>query len=164
VIVLVLGGTRSGKSGVAERIASDLGGPVTYVATARCDPDDADFASRIASHRARRPREWATIEEPCDVAGALARIAGTALVESLGTWITNAPGFAADVEQLCAALTAFAGDVVVVSEEVGLAPLPVDDVARRFVDALGECNAAVARVADRAVLVVAGRTLELGTP
>jgi len=164
MIVLVLGGTRSGKSGVAERIASDFGAPVTYVATARCDPDDHDFATRIANHRAHRPAEWATIEEPCDVTGALARIEGTALVESLGTWLANASGFAAAVDALCAALRDFAGDVVVVSEEVGLAPLPVDDVARRFVDALGECNTAVAQVADRVVLVVAGRTLELGKP
>jgi len=160
--VLVLGGTRSGKSEVAERIASEFGTTVTYVATARCEPGDADFAGRIDAHRRRRPSAWSTVEEPCDLPSALAAIDGTAMVDSLGTWLANAPDFAADVPGLCDALAAFSCNVVVVSEEVGLALVPVPDVARRFVDALGECNAAVARVADRVVLVIAGRTLELG--
>ncbi len=162
MIVLVLGGTRSGKSQVAETIASDFGAPVTYVATARCEPDDTDFGNRIDAHRRRRPSAWRTVEEPCDLPAALAAVDGTALIDSLGTWLANAPEFAADVPGLCDALAAFPGDVVVVSEEVGLALVPVPDVARRFVDALGDCNAAVARVADRVLLVVAGRTLELG--
>jgi adenosyl cobinamide kinase/adenosyl cobinamide phosphate guanylyltransferase len=162
VITLVLGGTRSGKSDVAERIASEPGRPVTYVATARCEPDDIDFRNRIDAHRDRRPAAWRTVEEPCDLPAVLAAIDGVALIDSLGTWIANADDFAADVPGLCDALAAFPRDVVVVSEEVGLALLPVTDVARRFVDALGVCNSAVARVADRVLLVVAGRTLELG--
>jgi adenosyl cobinamide kinase/adenosyl cobinamide phosphate guanylyltransferase len=162
VIVLVLGGTRSGKSEVAERIASELGAPVTYVATARCEPEDTDFGGRIDAHRRRRPSAWRTVEEPRDLPSVLAAIDGTALVDSLGTWLANEPDFAADVPGLCDALAVFPGNAVVVSEEVGFSLVPVADVARRFVDALGDCNAAVARVADRVLLVVAGRTLELG--
>ncbi len=162
MIVLVLGGTRSGKSEVAERVASEFGAAVTYVATARYEPDDADFGRRIDAHRRRRPSAWHTVEEPRDLPSVLAAIDGTAVVDSLGTWLANAPEFAADVPGLCDALAAFPGNVVVVSEEVSLSLLPVADVARRFVDALGGCNAAVARVADRVLLVVAGRTLELG--
>jgi len=162
VIVLVLGGTRSGKSEVAERIAAEFSTAVTYVATARCEPGDTDFADRIDAHRRRRPSVWNTVEEPRDLPSALAAIDGTAMVDSLGTWLANAPDFAADVPGLCDALAVFSGNVVVVSEEVGLSLVPVPDVARRFVDALGDCNTAVARVADRVLLVVAGRTLELG--
>ena len=162
MIVVVLGGTRSGKSAVAERIASEFGAAVTYVATARCEPDDTDFGGRIDAHRRRRPSAWRTVEESRDLPSALAAIDGTALVDSLGTWLANAPDFAADVPGLCDALASFPGDVVVVSEEIGLSLVPVADVARRFVDALGDCNAAVAGVADRVVLVVAGRTVELG--
>src|SRR5205823_3595484 len=67
VITLVLGGTRSGKSEVAARLAAASGGPVTVVVTA-APSDDADFSARIAAHRARRPPEWATVEETHDVA------------------------------------------------------------------------------------------------
>jgi adenosyl cobinamide kinase/adenosyl cobinamide phosphate guanylyltransferase len=162
VIVLVLGGTRSGKSQVAERIASEFGAPVTYLATARCEPGDIDFGGRIDAHRRRRPSAWRTVEEPHDLPRAIAAVEGTAMIDSLGTWLANASEFAADVSGLCDALAASPGNVVVVSEEVGLSLVPATGVARRFVDALGDCNAAVARVADRVLLVVAGRTLELG--
>src|SRR5205807_2011410 len=119
VITLVLGGTRSGKSEVAARLAATSGGPVTVLATAApCDDDD--FAARIAAHRACRPQDWTTVEEPHDVAGALERIDGTLLLDALGTWIANASEFSVDVRGLCDALGRRTGDTIVVSDEVGL--------------------------------------------
>src|SRR4051794_502639 len=73
VIVLVLGGARSGKSAVAEAVAADLadGGPVTYLATGVGGVGDADFEARIAAHQARRPPWWTTVESAGDLAGSL---------------------------------------------------------------------------------------------
>jgi adenosyl cobinamide kinase/adenosyl cobinamide phosphate guanylyltransferase len=159
VIVLVLGGTRSGKSEVAERLAGTLGESVTYIATAVVG-DDADFAARVERHRARRPASWATVEAD-DLPGTLASLTGPVLVDSLGTWVAGAHDFARDVDALCAACVERSGDTIVVTEEVGLSVHPPTDVGRRFVDALGECNRRVASVADRVLLVVAGRTLDL---
>jgi adenosyl cobinamide kinase/adenosyl cobinamide phosphate guanylyltransferase len=161
VITLVLGGVRSGKSDVAARLAAAHGAPLTVIATARCSHDDPDFAARIKRHRQRRPSEWRTLEEPHDLAGALSTVTGTVLVDGLGTWIANAPDFAADVEGLCAALQGRNAATIVVSDEVGLSVHPPTEAGRHFADALGECNQAVARVADRVILVVAGRTLEI---
>lgn len=161
MITLVLGGTRSGKSEVAERLADATGEPVTYFATAR-PRDDPDFAARVALHRARRPASWTTVEAPDDLPGALRAAGATALVESLGTWIAGVPDFAADVDALCDALAARTGVTIVVSEEVGLGVHPPTEVGMRFADAVGDCNRRVAAAADRVLLVVAGRTLELG--
>lgn len=163
MIVVVLGGTRSGKSEVAEQLATELPQPVTYIATGVVG-DDVDFAARVAAHRARRPGSWSTIEEHADLPGLLRRLEGTALVESTGTWVATQPDLAPDVDALCQAVRERTGDTVFVGEEVGLSIHAPTEVGRRFVDALGECNRRLAAVADRALLVVAGRALELEAP
>ncbi len=164
MITLVLGGVRSGKSEVAERLAG--AGPVTYLATGLVTgpgdggvPQDQDFAARVAHHRERRPAAWSTVEEPCAVPEALTKLEGLVLLEALGTWVANDP--TPDLDALVAALTSRAGDTIVVSEEVGLGVHPMTEVGRRFADTLGEANRRVAEVADRCLLVVAGRVMEL---
>jgi adenosyl cobinamide kinase/adenosyl cobinamide phosphate guanylyltransferase len=163
VIVLVLGGTRSGKSAVAERLAAGLAGDgaATVLATAVVAEGDADMAARVSAHRARRPPSWSTVETGPDLVGALRSVTGTAVVESVGTWVAGQPDLAADAEGLCAALRARAGDTVVVSEEVGLGVHPSSAAGRRFRDVLGEVNQAVASLADHVLVVVAGRAMPL---
>jgi adenosylcobinamide kinase/adenosylcobinamide-phosphate guanylyltransferase len=158
VIVLVLGGARSGKSGHAEHVAASLPDPVSYVATA-CIEGDADLAARVAEHRARRPASWTTIESGLDLPAVLRATTGTVLLDALGPWLAAAPDLTVDAGALCDALTMRAGDTLVVSEEVGLGVHPATAAGRRFRDALGELNQAVAAVADEVVLVVAGRAL-----
>lgn len=165
MITLVLGGASSGKSLVAEEIAASYGGAVTYVATAVAAPDDADHTARIAAHQQRRPAGWATVEcaTATDLTRSLRRIAGVALVDSLGTWVTLRPGF--DIENetdaLLATLAERAAPTVLVSEEVGMAVHPPTEAGRRYVDAVGLLNQRIAAVADRVLLVIAGRAVEL---
>jgi adenosylcobinamide kinase / adenosylcobinamide-phosphate guanylyltransferase len=166
LITLVLGGTRSGKSEVAESLVAAAGGPVTYVATAQVTDDD--MAARIAAHRVRRPSGWATVEAGADLAGALTGARpGPVLVDSLGTWVAAHDDLAPDISGLCRALreraVAGVGDTVVVSEEVGLGVHATTAAGRRFADALGDLNRAVADEADRVLLVMAGRILPLDT-
>jgi adenosyl cobinamide kinase/adenosyl cobinamide phosphate guanylyltransferase len=162
-VVLVLGGTRSGKSAVAERLAAEHGDDVTYVATARLHPGDAEYAARIARHRVRRPSAWRTVEcpEPAELAPALAGVDGVVLVDSLGTWVANHADLVIDPAPLLAVLSKRTSPTIVVSEEVGLAVHPETAAGRRFVDAVGDLNQAVAGIAGRVVLVVAGRALDL---
>ena len=164
-ITLVLGGTRSGKSRVAERLAADLApngsGTVTYVAPASVT--DEEMARRVAAHRARRPASWSTVElaSSSELPAVLALLDGSVLVDSLGTWVASAPDLEVDGQALAHALQVRSGSTVLVSEEVGLAVHPATAVGRAFVDALGHLNQTVAAIAERVLLVVAGRTLEL---
>ena len=164
-VTLVLGGTRSGKSTVAEQLATELasrgGGTVTYVATASVT--DEEMARRVAAHQARRPAAWSTVElaSSTELPAVLAHLDGSVLVDSLGTWVASAPDLEVDAQALIHALNVRSGSTVLVSEEVGLAVHPATAVGRAFVDALGDLNQAVAAVAERVLLVVAGRTLEL---
>ena len=165
MITLVLGGASSGKSRVAEEVAASYGEAVTYVATAVPAHGDADHTARIAAHRERRPAAWRTVECTAapDLARSLRQVAGVALVDSLGTWVTLTPAFDIDDETdaLLATLVERPAPTVLVSEEVGLAVHPPSEAGRRYVDAVGVLNQRVAAVADRVLLVVAGRAVEL---
>ena len=163
MITLVLGGARSGKSSVAERLCT--GDDVVYVATAIVRDDD--MAARVAAHQARRPPAWSTVE--ADAAGLVPAVRevppdATLLVDSLTTWLADAPDFEVDTPALCAALAGRRGDAVLVSDEVGMGVHPSTEVGRLFRDRLGELNRAVADCSDRVLLVVAGRVLPLELP
>ena len=115
---------------------------------------------RVAAHRARRPPTWTTVESQ-DLLGALPGLAGTVVVDSLTAWVAAAEGFSVDTDALCAVLADHGGDLVIVSDEVGLGVHPSTAAGRLFRDALGLVNQAVAAVADDVLLVVAGRALRL---
>ena len=89
-LILILGGARSGKSAFAERLAARSGRTVAYIATAT-DSDD-EMRERIARHRASRPHQWHTIEEPLDLAEAVQRayhLADVALLDCVTLWLGN---------------------------------------------------------------------------
>jgi adenosyl cobinamide kinase/adenosyl cobinamide phosphate guanylyltransferase len=167
VITLVLGGSGSGKSAVAERLAAGAcagagaGARVTYIATGSAVDDD--MAARIAAHRDRRDPLWDTVEAGAALVDAVreAKPHQTVLIDALGTWVAAWPDFGADANALVDALFDRSGHTVVVSDEVGMGVHPETDVGRRFRDALGRVNQVVAAAADEVLLVVAGRALRL---
>jgi adenosylcobinamide kinase/adenosylcobinamide-phosphate guanylyltransferase len=162
-LVLVLGGSRSGKSTFAEAIVERHPAPRTYVATGSAVDDD--MAARIARHQERRGDGYETVEAGAELAAALdATPDHPVLVDALGTWLAAHHDFEADVDGLVAALSRRRALTVVVSDEVGLGVHPSTELGRRFRDALGLVNQAVAEVADDVWLVVAGRGLLLERP
>ncbi len=173
-VTFILGGARSGKSAHAERLASDSARPVTYIATARIA--DAEFAARIAQHRARRPAQWRLVEAPLDLAGAIAAADAPGhciLVDCLTLWLANllcpADGMPprADYPERCAALDAAlasaASKVIVVSNEIGLGVVPLGAATRLYVDELGRLNQRIAAAASEVAMMVAGLPLALKT-
>ena len=165
-VTLVLGGARSGKSAYAESLTDGAPGDPVYIATGA--PGDAEMAVRIRQHKARRGDRWRTVEEPLDLAGALARDAlpgGVALVDCLTLWLANVMAAERDPEtetnRLVRALEETAGTIVLVANEVGLGIVPDNALARAFRDHAGRLNQAVAGVADRVIFVAAGLPLTL---
>ncbi len=89
--ILVLGGARSGKSRLAQRLATEHE-PVTYLATATLDPSDAEMAARVSRHKADRPARWTTLEEPRNLADRLPALTaqeGSVLIDCVTLWLTN---------------------------------------------------------------------------
>jgi adenosylcobinamide kinase/adenosylcobinamide-phosphate guanylyltransferase len=156
-LVVYVGGARSGKSRLAVERASAAGAPVVFVATG--EAGDEEMAERIARHRAERPADWETVEEPLELAAALrgAPPGATVIVDCLSLWVANGGGDAAAVDAAAArsALT------IAVTNEVGLGIVPANALARTYRDELGRVNAAWVAAADEAYFVVAGRMLPL---
>jgi adenosylcobinamide kinase/adenosylcobinamide-phosphate guanylyltransferase len=160
VKTLILGGARSGKSMIAERLASRGVAPVTYVATVRIG-DDADLAARVEEHRLRRSPAWTTIECGDNLATLLGSTTDTVLVDSLGPWLADLTEWRDHIGTLCDAIGARDGDTIIVSDEVGLSVHPETRIGREFRDALGTLNQRVAAVCDDVLFVVAGRAISL---
>jgi adenosylcobinamide kinase/adenosylcobinamide-phosphate guanylyltransferase len=168
---LVLGGARSGKSTFAERRAAESGRPVLYLATATAG--DAEMAARIAAHRAARPADWRTVEVPLEPAAAIrehARGGDLVLLDCVTLWVSNrllADPATSDAELVGAAegiadaARERGADLVAVSNEGGLGVVPAYPLGRRYRDALGRVNQALAARADEALLLVAGLPLRL---
>jgi adenosylcobinamide kinase / adenosylcobinamide-phosphate guanylyltransferase len=189
-IIFILGGARSGKSTFAERLATNSGRSVAFIATATAD--DEEMRERIARHRAERDATWHTIEEPLDLAGAVLRaseLADVLLLDCITLWLNNL--FAREMEtyekqdgdeegqytasrlfdeaalQEVVKLIAVARSLeprktlLIVTNEVGLGIVPPYPLGRHYRDTLGYVNQRLAQVADRVYLMVAGMGIDL---
>jgi adenosyl cobinamide kinase/adenosyl cobinamide phosphate guanylyltransferase len=165
---MLLGGARAGKSRLAVELAGAAGAPVTVLATAQAR--DPEMAERIASHRSERPREWETVEEPCELEEALSRIEEThiVIVDCLSLWTANVlergdrPEVVLEAAtRSAAAASARVSLTIAVSNEVGLGIVPATPLGRAYRDLLGSVNQRWVEGSTIAVLVVAGRALPL---
>jgi adenosylcobinamide kinase / adenosylcobinamide-phosphate guanylyltransferase len=184
MLTLVLGGARCGKSRYAQSLCDSSSG-VIYIATAVNDANDLEMRERIGRHRADRSAEWQTVEEPLDLSRVVleAPVEATLLIDCATLWISNlmwefrekpAAGqeklILAEVDELIEAVrrrtekaiaTGAAGEVVIVSNDVGGGLVPEHPVARAFRDLQGFANQRLAQAADTVVLIIAGLPLRL---
>lgn len=162
---LVVGGARSGKSGLAERLVSISARPRHYIATAQGWDDE--MRARIAQHQTDRGADWITHEAPRDLAPVLAAIPADAvvLVDCATLWLTNHLLAEADIDAeataLLTALAACPAPVVVVSNEVGWGIVPENALARAFRDHQGRLNQRLAAQAGLVLGVMAGLPMVL---
>jgi adenosylcobinamide kinase/adenosylcobinamide-phosphate guanylyltransferase len=179
-ITLVLGGARSGKSAFAQGLAEAVNGPVLFVATGVAT--DPEMEARIAAHRAARPARWACVEAPTRVAEAIRDYRGDlglVLLDCLSFLVSNLVikvGEAEDAEagvwgdihreivDLLAVVRARDGDLVVVSNEVGMSLVPDNRLGRLYRDLLGRANQHLAARADTVYLMVAGLPITIKQP
>ena len=171
-IHLILGGARSGKSGFAEKLATDSGQPVTYIATAQVY--DAEFGQRVEHHKIRRPAHWKTVEQPFDLGATLqkhAKVNEVVIVDCLTLWLAQC--ICPDCDRpvnlswqhernvLLNALTGLPGTVLLVSNEVGMGIVPLGEINRQFQDEQGRLNQAIAQLAGKVSFIAAGLPLTL---
>jgi adenosylcobinamide kinase / adenosylcobinamide-phosphate guanylyltransferase len=166
-LLLVTGGTRSGKSRYAVERAGLWGPRVLYVAT--CQPTDEEMWERVRRHQAERPASWVTIEPGADVLPAIQErgpgVDGilldclTLYVSSLLMSGSGECEVMHQVEALCLALREIGRPAVVVTNEVGWGVVPESSLGRLFRDAAGRANQVAARYAQEVVMLVCGLPL-----
>jgi adenosylcobinamide kinase/adenosylcobinamide-phosphate guanylyltransferase len=167
-IILVTGGCRSGKSRFAQETIERFPGSRCFIAT--CPVVDKESEERIERHKQdRKNRNWNTLEEELNLSGAVgaASVYDNVLVDCLTLWVNNimynAKG--ADINEdyiskLCGEVIAevekVSGNVLFVTNEVGLGIVPENKEARLYRDLVGRCNSEFAKASEVAILVSCG--------
>ncbi|KKL00714.1 bifunctional adenosylcobinamide kinase/adenosylcobinamide-phosphate guanylyltransferase [Rheinheimera mesophila] len=164
---LILGGARSGKSSLAEQLATPSE-QICYIATATAF--DVEMSQRIKLHQQQRPKHWQLVECPLILSETLTQLSAsgqTVLVDCLTLWLNNQlyhspdQDFALLRQQLADAVAQFEGQLILVSNEVGMGLVPLGELNRIFVDQQGWLNQQLARVCDEVIFVAAGLPLYL---
>lgn len=165
-IILITGGTRSGKSTFAERMALEKCAAPVYLATATVR--DEEFRDRVARHQARRGPEWTTVEEPLhlshyDFSGRVV------LVDCVTLWSTNAffdahesvDGALVFLKREFLQLVSQSATFIFVTNEIGLGGIADNELMRKFTDLQGWMNQFVAEHADEVYMMVSGIPLKV---
>lgn len=173
-ITLYTGGCRSGKSSLAVEMAREISENVCFIAT--CVPQDEEMLLRVKKHKEERPSVWTLIEEPVDIAGAINKVdpstCPVVLIDCLTLWVCNLmcqennslsceKQMGIEAEKLVTSAKEYGGDVIFVSNEVGMGIMPANNMARNYVDLAGRCNQVVAKASDKVVFVSCGMEIIL---
>ncbi|MEI2768475.1 MAG: bifunctional adenosylcobinamide kinase/adenosylcobinamide-phosphate guanylyltransferase [Nitrosomonas sp.] len=165
---LILGGVRSGKSRLAERLAHETQLSVIYIATATIE--DEEMRQRIVQHQTHRPDHWQVIEEPIKLALVLQQYAAPSrclLIDCLTLWLTNLlvqnnpEQFDQERQVLLETLPSLTGRVILVSNETNLGITPLGELSRRYCDEAGKLHQDIAQLCDQVIMTVAGLPLML---
>lgn len=163
-IILIIGGARSGKSTYALKLAHNKTGTTAFIAT--CEPKDTEMKKRISLHRAARPKNWTTLEVPCNITQCLKNIkpeVKTLVIDCLTLWITNlmmknstAPLIEKETKAMLTALKKMKTSAILVTNEVGLGIVPANKLARDFRDISGRVNQMAAEASNETYFMIAG--------
>lgn len=173
-VTLYTGGCRSGKSSLALETARQASENVCFIAT--CVPQDDEMHLRVKKHQQERPSDWKLIEEPLNLAGAISGVdrdeCPVVLVDCLTLWICNLmchqdnplnseKQMALEADKIIQSSRQYGGDVIFVSNEVGMGIMPVNAMSRNYADLAGRCNQVIAKGADKVIFVSCGIEINL---
>ncbi len=164
----ITGGSRSGKSSYALKLSQNYS-KKCFIATA--EAFDGEMSDRILKHQAERDDSYITIEEPINLADAILKadqLADMIIIDCLTVWVGNLmhhyekeyPSYS-QIDSFLDVLPMIEGEVLIVSNELGMGLIPSTSMGRRFRDLAGFLNQKVAKICDRATFVVSGIPMSL---
>lgn len=165
---LILGGVKSGKSRLAETLATSTNRPVVLIATATAEDDE--MKTRIKHHRQSRPPHWQIIEEPVSLATVLTQPIEDKkciIIDCLTLWMTNLlladdnSLLEKEKQALINSLSTSTGNLIMVSNETNMGIIPMGNLTRRFCDETGILHQQIAEQCDNVFLTIAGLPMTL---
>jgi adenosylcobinamide kinase / adenosylcobinamide-phosphate guanylyltransferase len=163
-IVLIGGGSRSGKSRYALSLARQTGPRRGFLATAQAMDDE--MKQRIARHRQERGPDFTTIEEPLDLGRVILTQQGALdviVIDCLTLWLSNLllSGLEPSFEEFIKTAADSPMPCILVTNEVGCGIVPENALARRFRDLAGTLNQQAAARATAVYWMVFGVPLRV---
>jgi adenosylcobinamide kinase/adenosylcobinamide-phosphate guanylyltransferase len=178
-LTILLGGARSGKSRLAEKLAAQSSDRVLYVATAI--PFDDEMKQRIKKHKKQRPHSWKTIEIPTGIGKALlseVQSFDVILIDCITLLVNNlfmeysidpddpdegriSQAISIEMDEIEALIKSSNVDWILVSNEVGMGLVPPYPLGRLYRDSLGWANQRLVSLADEVYLMIAGKAIPL---
>jgi len=159
---LITGGVKSGKSSHALVLAGAFAEPRYFLATAEAFDDE--MKDKIVRHRADRRERFLTIEEPLAIHECLHE---NMILDCVPLWLNNMfhYGREADIEgTIDVLIDRLPGNIVIVTNEIGMGFVPADPLSRRYGTTLGKVNARLAAACDQVILMVSGIPLVVKAP
>ncbi len=169
-VTFIVGGARSGKSWLSQKLGESVPGKRLFIATAQ--PLDDEMEKRIESHKVSRGKNWKTAEEPVAISKVVSeneKEYGLILIDCLTVWVSNLlerfdqdeKKILEEVKRLAEAIKESGGRFIIVSNEVGMGIVPENKMARQFRELLGIVNQRMAELSDRVILMVSGVSMVL---
>lgn len=179
-IVLILGGTKTGKTSFAEQrarlISEQQNRTVHYIATATAIDDEMTY--RIRKHREKRPSHWITIEEPLVVSNVLHSLKGeksviildcltllmTNLMFSKGEYCSRIDAervVFAEIDRIIEETSGLDSELIIISNQVENGLVSEHKWARMFQDIAGMTHQKLAAVSDHVFMMNAGLAQKL---
>jgi len=159
-IIFILGGARSGKSSYAIELAKKEKN-ILFAATAK--PSDFEMKERIEKHKKTRPKNFKTIEINEELSELFKAKFNTAIIDCLTIFVSGRMVAGKSEQQILAEIKKFIEiiknknkKIIIVSNEVGGGIVPVNKLARKFRDVLGNANRTVAELSDKVYFMAAG--------
>ena len=163
-IVLITGGTKSGKSEFAEHLAKEVK-KLSYVALSENNLDDKEWQDKINLHRKRRPKDWKLIETT-DLLNTLRKEDGPLLIDSIGGFVMESIEkenrvWSIKMRSLITLLNKRKSITFIVGEQVGWSLVSEYKIGNTYIERIGELQKKITKISKDNWLAINGRAIKI---
>ena len=163
-IIFITGGTKSGKSELAEHFAKELK-RLSYIALSENNIDDKEWQEKIKLHRKRRPNDWKLIETT-DLLHTLKKEDGPLLIDSIGGFVMESIGkehneWSKKMHLLIGLLMKRKSITIIVGEQVGWSLVSEYKIGNTYIERIGELQKKITKISKDNWLAINGRAIKI---